>query len=600
MNVITPFTTKEEVIKEYEQYPVTFKSLEDQPFYESRIAPIFYEIRPGSKVLDVGANGGEFMKMLKEKRGCDVYGVDVSDVAIEEAKKRGIDIIKTDGDKIPFPDHTFDYVTLMEVLVHVHDPKKVLSEIKRVLKPRGVLLGSSPHKNLESFVWEDKRMHRRYYDKLEIHNELSPFFPKIHIRILSGAQFAMSMAQSFLADEPAEILFKCGKEAKPWDEALMDKGVLRAWFGHTMTPGDVYYRMSGFCDKMQKMGAQTFYDPYDSDDPTSTMEWQRKIRWKHIQHEFDAILRAADMSVWQITNSWDVLAFFRCIKDLFKKPIITEIDDWIFDIPAGNVASTPYQPNSDAEKIAYKQIELSDYLIVSTQFIKDNLLNIFPEKIIFIVKNSIDFDIWENPSIIPSLEAKKDGVIRIGYTGCGNHGPDLEIIKKPILALLDEYPNLEFILPTPHFWTDINHPRLFKFNGWVSMQKFPGLIKGWDLDIGVAPLKDSNFNRAKSNLRWIEYGALKIPCVASTVYPFKNSIKHKKDGLLVSNSASSWYETLKGLIENKGSRVEIGENAYKRVKKDFNMDKESKNYLSILKTIKNEFIDLAGRNRKVA
>lgn len=601
MNLITKETTKEQVTEEYKDYPITFKGLEEQPFYYSRIAPIFYEIKYGSKVLDVGCNSGEFMKMLIDKRGCEVYGIDVSDIAVEECLKKNLNVLKADAEKIPYPDNTFDYVTLMEVLVHVFDPQKVLSEIKRVLKPGGVLLGSAPHKNLESFVWDDKRMHRRYYDKPEIYDELTKVFPKCHIRVLTGAQFAMSMAQSFIADQPAEILFKCGNKANEWDEALQDRSILRAWFGYTQTPGDVYYRMTGFCDKMQKMGGETFYDPYDHADLNSTMDWQRKIRWKHIQHEFDAILRSADMSVWQITNSWDVLAFLRCIKDLFKKPIITEIDDWLFDLPSYNIASNPYKPNSDMEKIAFKQIEVSDYLIVSTQFIKENLEILFPEKPIYIIKNSLDFNIWDNVKPYDVFSPKKEGMIRIGYTGCGNHSGDMELVKDAIVKLIDEYENLEFIMAIPFpSWDDVDHPRVLRGDRWVVLPDFPNYVSGWDLDIGIAPLRDTNFNRAKSNLRWLEYSALKIPTVASSVYPFKNSIKHMKDGMLVKNNSLQWYEALKSLIVDKGMRAEIGSKAYKRVKKEFDMEKTAKTYLSILKEIKNECFRSKTGDRKTS
>src|SRR6266850_2977649 len=76
--LITKETTKEELLEEYRQYPQTIEGgLEQNPYNESRIKPIFYEIPMGSKVLDIGCNNGEFMKLLKEKRECKVFGVDI-------------------------------------------------------------------------------------------------------------------------------------------------------------------------------------------------------------------------------------------------------------------------------------------------------------------------------------------------------------------------------------------------------------------------------------------------------------------------------------------------------------------------------------------
>ena len=136
MNVIDKNTTKETVDQDYKDYDLTApEGLKEKPWFWNRLGPIFFETPYGSKILDVGANGGEFMEVLKRDRGCDVYGIDVSETCVAEAKKRGIDVILANGHEIPFPDATFDVVYLNEVLIHVFEPEKVLREVKRVLKP---------------------------------------------------------------------------------------------------------------------------------------------------------------------------------------------------------------------------------------------------------------------------------------------------------------------------------------------------------------------------------------------------------------------------------------------------------------------------------
>ena len=211
----------------------------------------------------------------------------------------------------------------------------------------------------------------------------------------------------------------------------------------------------------------------------------------------------------------------------------------------------------------------------------------------------MDFDIWDNLKKNRSLHEKNSDLIRIGYTGCGNHSGDLQVIKKPILALLDEFPNLEFIsLPFSNegeIFQDINHPRFIKWNYWVGLSQFPQLVSDWELDMGIAPLKDNEFNRSKSNLRWLEYSALHIPTIASFVYPFQNSINNKKDGILVGNSEKEWYDALKDLIQDKEKRNKIGEEAYLEVRKNYDMEEVAKGYMSVLKEIKREFITTSGR-----
>src|ERR1043165_6096739 len=123
--------TKEQFLEDYRTYPAVEGTLESKPAYENRYAPIFYEVPVGSKVLDVGCNDGVFAQMLVEKRKCDVTGIDISEVALEEARKKGLKVLKADVENLPFKDGEFDVVLGMELLSHLFDPKKALQEMSR-------------------------------------------------------------------------------------------------------------------------------------------------------------------------------------------------------------------------------------------------------------------------------------------------------------------------------------------------------------------------------------------------------------------------------------------------------------------------------------
>jgi len=583
-----------EMLKSHENYgDIMPKGLACYPFSRSRILPIYYEIAEGSKVLDVGANSGEFMKMLKEKKKCDVYGVDVSQVVVDIAKGKGLDVQLAKAEDLPFKSGTFDVVTLMETLEHIMVPEKALREIKRVLKPGGVILGSCPHKNLELEMWDDERLHHRYYDEENLSKELGKVFKKHYLRSLNGAQFSNGFANSGLSGVTCQLLFKAGgKDMEPWGEVMRAGKDLRVWFGWTQLAGTIYYRMRGYADKMDKHGVEAGYSWFKYDGRETQSDWQNRIQSRVVQDQFDQILRVADMSIWQVVGNRYVLAFLQCAKDLFKKPIIMEIDDWLLDLPSYNIASHPFQPSSEPEWLATEQMKLSDAFIVSTEYIREKVATMFPEKNVYVVPNSIDFDVWDHlvPSEIAGLD-KKDNTIRIGYTGCGNHIGDLELIKRPILKLLEEFENLELILPLRYsvgektLWEGLKHPRIKFLDRWTPIDKYPHDLAAWQMDIGVAPLRDNSFNRAKSNLRWLEYSALKVPSVMSRVYPFKFSVTDGQDGLIC-NSELEWYEALKSLILDENKRKTLGNNAYKKVRECFNMNRITKVYADVLKEIK--------------
>lgn len=106
----------------------------------------------GKKVLDHGCGTGRFGKLVQDK-GADVIGIDVSEKILRTAKKY-IAIKKFDGLNIPFDDDTFDYVLSFMVFMVIKDLDKVLSEIHRVLKPKGRLFFGIVHPHAEK--WNTK------------------------------------------------------------------------------------------------------------------------------------------------------------------------------------------------------------------------------------------------------------------------------------------------------------------------------------------------------------------------------------------------------------------------------------------------------------
>lgn len=106
------------------------------------------------KVLDLGCYiGTELFMLPKVKEKAQYYGLDISEGVIEYAKalaeKRGeknMTFKSHDANKpIPFEDNFFDVIISLELLEHVEDPIEVLKEIKRVLKPGGCLIMSTPN-----------------------------------------------------------------------------------------------------------------------------------------------------------------------------------------------------------------------------------------------------------------------------------------------------------------------------------------------------------------------------------------------------------------------------------------------------------------------
>ena len=105
------------------------------------------------QVLDIGCGSGHGSFVLADKFS-NVMGVDVSPEAISYARlnwqKPNIEYKEGSGTKIPYSDNLFDSVVAYEVFEHICDWQKFLAEIKRVLKPNGLVYISTPNKTLYS------------------------------------------------------------------------------------------------------------------------------------------------------------------------------------------------------------------------------------------------------------------------------------------------------------------------------------------------------------------------------------------------------------------------------------------------------------------
>jgi 2-polyprenyl-3-methyl-5-hydroxy-6-metoxy-1,4-benzoquinol methylase len=101
----------------------------------------------GKRVLDAGCGVGWGSKLLIEAGAAKVVGVDISEEAIEDCRRRVPDVEFRLGDlmELPVDDDAFDVVVCFEALEHTSDTSRTLDELARVLAPGGLLFVSSPN-----------------------------------------------------------------------------------------------------------------------------------------------------------------------------------------------------------------------------------------------------------------------------------------------------------------------------------------------------------------------------------------------------------------------------------------------------------------------
>lgn len=98
------------------------------------------------KVLDIGCGDGTVGEYLIKKYKSEVYGIDISEDAVEKAKKKNVKAqVGSSENKLLFENETFDTVFWGDNIEHLFDPLSTAKEIKRVLKQDGRLILSCPN-----------------------------------------------------------------------------------------------------------------------------------------------------------------------------------------------------------------------------------------------------------------------------------------------------------------------------------------------------------------------------------------------------------------------------------------------------------------------
>ena len=150
------------------------------------------------KVLDLGCNTG-FGTAILSKAVSKVVGVDVSEKALSFARNKyaelGIEFRKVDGEQLPFHDGEFDTVVSFQVIEHVIGYDKYISEIKRVLSPKGIVVFTTPNSSirLDPGMKPLNPLHHREFTALELKSLLDNFFPNVSVFGLFAADHIYSI-----------------------------------------------------------------------------------------------------------------------------------------------------------------------------------------------------------------------------------------------------------------------------------------------------------------------------------------------------------------------------------------------------------------------
>lgn len=313
--------------------------------------------------------------------------------------------------------------------------------------------------------------------------------------------------------------------------------------------------------------------------------WRLEHPFKHLRslgidanvcHEAvsEKYLEWADIAILQSCVHKESIALAYQYQQEKGLKLIVESDDWM-EVNEDNPHKLEHDV-LDASFTIQRTMEVSDAVTTTQDYLSDKIKTINSNT--FVLPNYIYLKEWD----LPKYKNESD-TIRIFWAGSMTHLEDMKLVVNPIKRICKEFPNVQLV-----FMGDTRIGDLFDGCNVENMLGVP--VEVWPVklstiraDIGIAPLIDNEFNRCKSNIKWLEYGINQIPSVCSPTR-YGESIKNGDTGY-IANTEEDWYKNIKKLVIDKGLREKIGMNAYEEVKKNWSLEGNIQKWVDVYKSL---------------
>ena len=266
--------------------------------------------------------------------------------------------------------------------------------------------------------------------------------------------------------------------------------------------------------------------------------------------------------------------------------VIYEIDDDLLDAEALRARGFTGDTNELEEKVRWLA-GTADLVSVSTAGLAKKMAEFSRQ--IWVIPNCLDRELWK-------LDTPRDHVngpfardplrVRVGYIGTPSHDADLRLVAGAMNRIAEEFGEgveIEvvggFERSKPVFGQRVGLPRQHDYPNFVN---WLGQRVHWD--IGIIPLAEDDFNRSKSNIKFLEYAALEMAIICSDVPAYRDVAVHGVNCLAVSNNEEAWYLAIKKLLENPQMRLSLAAAARKEVEASHTIESNQSRYVDMLRS----------------
>lgn len=289
--------------------------------------------------------------------------------------------------------------------------------------------------------------------------------------------------------------------------------------------------------------------------------------------------------------------------------IIVDIDD-LWHLPIGHAHEKEWN-GSGNNKITEEHIKIAD-LVICTSFRLQELIKPFNKNIV-IIPNALPFGYGEYQTCIREPYDKTSFL----YAGGVSHLPEVELLSGKFKRIGGDpfiRNNAEFVIAGYEQQTqkryatkeDMNkqtnnykiEPVRGYYDKMVNIFSYTGshkvipsasvtkYMKCYDqIDVSLVPLVDNQWNSMKSELKLLEAGCKKKPCIVSNVPPYSDVVEFQNEGCMLVNTSDDWIKYIKYCIQNPNAVLDAGEKLFAWTSDKYDLFKWNDTRKQLFKTL---------------
>jgi SAM-dependent methyltransferase len=264
--------------------------------------------------------------------------------------------------------------------------------------------------------------------------------------------------------------------------------------------------------------------------------------------------------------------------------VIYDLDD---DLLSVSDSHHDQQFIKERASLVLSMLSRCDLAVFSTSILKKKYLPLCRNSII--IPNRLGKQIWKKDNLLPCSEQNK--TFRILYMGTATHDIEVDFLNLIASRIKKAYGSrVSFVMvggtsseTKSAGWDQRIPPK----NSTTNYPAFARWLLSQSWDLALSPLIDTEFNRGKSAIKFMDYSALGVPIVASSHSEYVKEFPAAPGVRLLPNDVESWVQKITFLIENEKERIIQGGQNRQNFDENFTLEKAETNWEKELQSFSN-------------